>query len=223
MRLLCFSVQSFRRTSGSWWWVWIASDRHFCFRVWGWRADFRGRSWEKEESDETRSKGSSHGSSWELVALFSTLQVLVVSVAHSVFIFRWCRDDSGSIRKWRHFDWRGDWWAVEGASHCCYQKAGPVSWGQQHDVPEAVHSLGRSQELLEQAFDDVNFCVQMMRNSLILFHVDSKLLPHLCLLDHFVTNRADTVIPATRHQMVSLFHSVCEEEEAQLLSPLINS
>ena len=50
----------------------------------------------------------------------------------------------------------------------------------QHDVLEAVHSRGRSRELLEQAFGDGNICAQM-RNLLVLFHVGSKFLPHFCL------------------------------------------
>ena len=45
----------------------------------------------------------------------------------------------------------------------------------------------------------------------------------LCLLDQFVTDPAATVIRATGHPMVSLCGSLCEEEEAQLLSPLMNS
>ena len=49
-----------------------------------------------------------------------------------------------------------------------------------------------------------------------LFHV-------LCLLDQFIIDPAATVIRATGHQMVSLCRSVCEEEKAQLLSPLMNS
>ena len=40
-----------------------------------------------------------------------------------------------------------------------------------------LYSRGRSRELLEQASDDGNTCVQK-RNLLVLFHVDSKLLPH---------------------------------------------
>ena len=39
-----------------------------------------------------------------------------------------------------------------------------LAGGPQLDVPEAVHSRGRSRELLEQAFDDGNICVKM-RNS----------------------------------------------------------
>ena len=44
-----------------------------------------------------------------------------------------------------------------------------------------------------------------------------------CLLDQFATDAAATVIRATGHQMVSLCRSVCEEEKAQLLSPLMNT
>ena len=93
--------------------------------------------------------------------------------------------------------------------------------GGQHDVPEAVHSRGRRQELLEQAFDDGIICVQM-RNLSVLVHVDSKF-SHLCVLDQFVTNPAATVIHATGHQTVFLCHSVPEDEKVQLLSPLMNS
>ena len=128
VRLLCFSVQLLRRTSGSWWWAWIASGRCVWFRVWGWRADFRRRRSREKESDETRSKESSHGCSWELAALFSTLQVLSYQWLIPCVISRWCRDDSGSIRKWRSVDWRADWWAVKWASHCCYQEPGTVVW-----------------------------------------------------------------------------------------------
>ena len=69
VRLLWFSVSSLRRTSGWFQWAWIASERRVWLRVWGWRADFRRWSWPKEESDEARSEESSHGCSWELVAL----------------------------------------------------------------------------------------------------------------------------------------------------------
>ena len=96
-----------------------------------------------------------------------------------------------------------------------------LAGGTQHDVPEAVHSRGRSRELLEQAFDDGNICAQL-RNLLVLFHVGSKFLPHFCLLDQFVTDPSATVIRATGHQMVSLCRSVCEEEKAQLLPPLMS-
>ena len=45
----------------------------------------------------------------------------------------------------------------------------------------------------------------------------------LCLLDQFIIDPAATVISAIGHQMVSLCRSVCEEEKAQLLSPLMSS
>ena len=71
--------------------------------------------------------------------------------------------------------------AVEGASHCCYQEPGTVGWGPQHDVPEAVHSRGRSRELLERAFDDGNSCARR-RSLLVLFQIGSKFLPCFFLL-----------------------------------------
>ena len=43
------------------------------------------------------------------------------------------------------------------------------------------------------------------------------------IVDQFVTDRAATVIRVTGHQMVSLCRSVCEEEKAQLVSPLMSS
>ena len=94
--------------------------------------------------------------------------------------------------------------------------------GSQHDVPEVVHCRGRSREILERAFDDGNFCAQM-RNLLVLFQVGSKFLPYFFFADQFVTDPPATVIRATGHQMVSLCRSVCEEEKAQLLSPLMSS
>ena len=57
----------------------------------------------------------------------------------------------------------------------------PLAGGPQHDVPEAVHSRGRSRELLEPAFDDGNSCARM-RNLLVLFQVGSKFLPCFFLL-----------------------------------------
>ena len=98
----------------------------------------------------------------------------------------------------------------------------PLAVGSQHDVPEAVHSRGWSREVLEQAFDDGNICVQM-RNLLVLFHVDPIFYHNSCLLDQFVIDPAGSVIRDTGHQMVSLCCSVCEEEKAKLLSPLMNS
>ena len=73
----------------------------------------------------------------------------------------------------------------------------------------------------DQIFHDGNICVQM-RKLLVMFHVDSKFLPHLCLFDQFVTDPATTVFRAIGHPMVSLCRSICEEEKAQLVSPLMN-
>ena len=97
----------------------------------------------------------------------------------------------------------------------------PLAGGGQHDVPEAVHSRGRNRQLIERAFDDGNSCAQM-RNLLFLFQVGSKFLPYFFFADQFVTDPAATVIRATGHQMVSLFRSICVEEKAQLLSPLMS-
>ena len=58
VRLLCFNVCSLRRTSGSFKWASIASDRRAWFRVWGWRADFRRRSQEEEEESSERAPES---------------------------------------------------------------------------------------------------------------------------------------------------------------------
>ena len=123
--------------------------------------------------------------------LTAVLESWLLSILHCRFLsYQWlipcvisrrCWDDSGSIRKWRSVDWRGDGWAVEGASHCCYQEPGTVGWGAQHDVLEAVHSRCRRRELLERAFDDGNSCARM-RNLLVLFQVGSKFLPCFFLL-----------------------------------------
>ena len=99
----------------------------------------------------------------------------------------------------------------------------PLAGGPQHDVPEAVHSRGRSRELLERAFDDGNSCAlneeftSFVPGWLQVFTI------FIWFADQFGTNPAATVIRATGHQLVSLFRSVCAEEKTQLLSPLMNS
>ena len=127
MRLLYFSVLLLRRTTVSFIWAWIASDRRVWFRVWGWRADF-GRRIRKEESVKARFKDSSHGCSWELVVLYSTIQVFVKSVANFGVFCRWRWKYTGSFRKPRCLNWRRDCWKVEGALHGCYQEHGTVVW-----------------------------------------------------------------------------------------------
>ena len=187
VRLLCFSVQSLRRTSGSWWWAWYASERRVWFRVWGWRADFR-RSREKEESDKTRSKKSSQGYFWELVALFSTLQV---------FSYQWLfpclflgdaktiPGVSGNEDVSTGVETDGQ---LRGRHIVVTRSLVPLAGGSQHDVPEAVHSRGRSRELLERAFDDGNSCAQM-RNLLVLLQVGSKFY-HVCFFCRSVRDRS---------------------------------
>ena len=63
-----------------------------------------------------------------------------------------------------------------------------------------------------------------MRNLLVLYQVGAKFFTiFLGFTDQLGTDPAATVIRATGHQLVSLCRSVCEEEKAQLLSPLMNS
>ena len=57
----------------------------------------------------------------------------------------------------------------------------PLSGGPQHDVPEAIHTPGRSRELLERAFDVGKSCAPIS-NLLVLFQVGSKFLPCFFLL-----------------------------------------
>ena len=139
VKLFCFYVWLLWRTGRSSRWTWIASDRHVWFRVWGCLADFRRRNWEEEEQDETRSR------------VFSRLYLRVGcsllccsfpvrSVAIFLTFCRWCRICSGIFRKRGGLDWRGDWWTVEAASHCCYQEPGTVGCG-----APAWHPRGFSQ------------------------------------------------------------------------------
>ena len=90
----------------------------------------------------------------------------------------------------------------------------PLAGGPQLDVPEAVHSRGRSMELLEQAFDDGNISAQM-RNLLVWFHVGSKILSHFfhfrsirdwsCCHCHSCHWSSDGVAPFVRRRK----HSCC--------------
>ena len=98
----------------------------------------------------------------------------------------------------------------------------PLAGGPQHDVLEAFHSRGRSRELLERAFDDGNSCALNEEFTSIVPSWRQAFTISL-FADHFGTDPAATVIRATGHQLVSLCRSVCEEEKAQLLSPLMNS
>ena len=99
----------------------------------------------------------------------------------------------------------------------------PLAGGPQHDVPEAVHSRGRSRELLERAFDDGNSCALNGEFTSIVPSWLEVFTIFVSFADQFVTDPAATVIRATGHQIVSLCRSVCQEEKAQLPSPLMNS
>ena len=46
---------------------------------------------------------------------------------------------------------------------------------------------------------------------------------HCSVLDHFSADPANMPINATRHQLVSLCRSVCAEERAQVLEPIVTS
>ena len=149
---------------------------------------------------------------------------LVISVAHFPSVSRWCRKHSGIFRNWRCIYRRGDWWAVEGASHSCYQEPGTAGWGPQHDILEAVHSRGRKREvleLLERSFDDGKISIQM-RNLLALFHVDSNFSPLFCFF-RSARHRSSCHCNSCHWSSDGFFISpICEEEKAQLLSPLMN-
>ena len=74
--------------------------------------------------------------------------------------------------------------------------------------------------LLEQAFDDGWHQVEL-RNCL----VEPTVVPHFhcSVLNHFSADPAITPINATGHQLVSLCRSVCAEERAQILDPIVTS
>ena len=162
---------------------------------------------------------STHGCFRELVALYSTLQAFW---SYQWLIFRFFAGYaetipgvSGNEDVSTGVETDGQ---LKGRHIVVTRSLVPLARGPQHDVSEAVHSRGLSRELLEQAFDDGYICVQM-RKLLVLFHVDCKFLPHLCLLDQFVTDPAVTVIRATVHQIMSLCRFVCEERKHNCCLP----
>ena len=99
----------------------------------------------------------------------------------------------------------------------------PLAGGPQHDIPEVVHSRGRSRELLERAFDDGKSCALNEEFTSIIPSWRQVFTVFNGFADQFGADPAATVIRATGQQLVSLCRSVCEEEKAQLLSPLMNS
>ena len=89
----------------------------------------------------------------------------------------------------------------------------------QEPSPVDVGSHERSRVMLEQAFDDGNTVFKCGY-----FGFGSLWVPHLLnCLDHFAVDSAITPVRATGHQLVTLCRSVCAEERAQILNPLMGS
>ena len=64
----------------------------------------------------------------------------------------------------------------------------------------------------------------MMNSNEDSFRFGSLWVPHsLNCLDHFAVDPAITPVRATGHQLVTLCRSVCAEEGAQILDPLMGS
>ena len=87
-------------------------------------------------------------------------------------------------------------------------------------VPFAGSSHERSRELLEEAFDVGMYHIRCA------YSWCSNIAPHfLCfvILDHFNNDPVATPIHATGHQLVTLCRSVCAEERAQILEPIMSS
>ena len=159
--------------------------------------------------------------SWLLSILHC--RFLVRSEALFLYFCRQCRNYSGSFRKRSFFDRRGNCWTVEEASRSFYQESGTIGWGPQHEVPGAFHKRGQSRELLEQAFDDGNICVQT-KNLIVLFLVDSRILTLFVPfrpVGHRSCCHCFSCCWSSDGVLVSL--RVCQEENAKLLSPLTNS
>ena len=87
-------------------------------------------------------------------------------------------------------------------------------------VPFASSSHERSRELLEEAFD--NGMYQIRCGYCVVFHDCSSFLV-LFVSDHFSIDPVATLINATGHQLVTLCGSICAEERAQFLEPLMSS
>ena len=85
-------------------------------------------------------------------------------------------------------------------------------------MPFPGSSHERSRELLEEAFDVGMYhirCMLMMLQDCSSFLV-------LVILDHFENDAVTTPIHATGHQLVTLCRSVCAEERAQILEPIMS-
>ena len=77
-------------------------------------------------------------------------------------------------------------------------------------------------ELLEKAFDEGIFCSDEYYSSItpLLLHVCDSIHP---VLGQYTGDPSSSFIQAAGHQLVSLCRSVVEEEENQLLGPLMTS
>ena len=86
-------------------------------------------------------------------------------------------------------------------------------------VPFAGSSHERSRELLEEAFD-----VGMYHNRCTYSWGSNIAPPFLCfvILDHFNNDLVETPLHATGHQLVTLCRSLCAEERAQTLEPIMS-
>ena len=85
-------------------------------------------------------------------------------------------------------------------------------------MPFPGSSHERSRELLEEAFDVGMYhiiCILMMLPDCFSFLV-------FVILDHFENDAVVTPIHATGHQLVTLCRSVCAEERAQILEPIMS-
>ena len=93
----------------------------------------------------------------------------------------------------------------------------PLTYQEPGSVDVGSHE--RSRVMLEQAFDDGNNEFKWGY-----FRFGSLWVPHLLTwLDHFAVDPAITPVRATGHQLVTLCRSVCTEERAQILDPLMGS
>ena len=87
-------------------------------------------------------------------------------------------------------------------------------------VPFASSSHERSRELLEEAFDNGMYHIRCAY--FVVFHDCSSFLV-LVVLEHFSNDPVATPINATGHQLLTLCRSICAEERAQILEPLLSS
>ena len=94
-----------------------------------------------------------------------------------------------------------------------------VPWSGQEPGPVDVGSKERTRVMLEQAFDDGH---SEFKWGYLRF--GSLWVPYLLnCLDHFSVDPAITPVRANGHQLVTLCRSVCVEERAQILDPLMGS